>query len=543
MFTRHLRIAISSILIVSILTMSISLFTPRIAEAQGGGSSQVPISTDFDWHSIKDYTKEFVLNSLAWTVAKLAIQQITSSIINWVNSGFEGSPAFLTNPEGFFLDLGDELTGAFISETGVLADLCSPWSIDIRLAIGLGQTQRMNQRYACTLGTIIDNARNASINGYSIEGYLSGDFKQGGWPSFLALTTEPQNNIYGTYLQAKSDLEAQIYGRQSAVREDLNRGSGFLSFEKCTTAIVDAKGSGGVELGLDSRDLVQLNNTGSVTTGNGSKYRAVRDNETGKVMYQTCQTETPGSVIESQLTHNLGSGVRQLELADSINEIVSAVLAQLVTQVLTEGLGATTRRTGGTTQSYVDRLYAESTGSQAYSNSARSIQGGYAPYVADARQNAETYREIAELWTNVRTTLNAAEACFAEILNDNSKSTLHGEARTNINAIQTLIRTQIATAESTYSVKAQEAQDILNEIEYQVLAAEEISNAQDAQIAAANLDTFVSTRVDAIMQGKVNAATDLNAAKASTSSFAQTAAQYMATCNALNLRNTNNRTR
>ena len=50
--------------------------------------------------------------------------------------------------------------------------------------------------------------------------------------------------------------------------------------------------------------------------------------------------KTPGSVVETQINNALPSGMRQLELADEINEAVGAVVSALVTKVLTAGLAA-----------------------------------------------------------------------------------------------------------------------------------------------------------------------------------------------------------
>jgi len=202
--------------------------------------------------------KYAVLDPLAWGLAKMLLQQMTASTVNWVNSGFKGSPAFLTNPAGYFANIGDQATGALIANSGALSSLCSPFSVDIRLALALGQAGGGgggSGRYACTLSTIINNAQNfaknpgqaVTVNGQSINGFMGGDFSQGGWPAFIALS-EPQNNESGAYLQAHSDLLQQIGAKQSQTNQQLNQGKGFLSFQSCKdvsgTAGSAASGSG-----------------------------------------------------------------------------------------------------------------------------------------------------------------------------------------------------------------------------------------------------------------------------------------------------------
>jgi hypothetical protein len=532
-FINMKKIFTSICIVLVIFTIAIA---PRV-QAQG---QAVPIDTKFNWHNIQQQSKDFVLNSLAWNVAKMALQQLTTSIVNWINTGFEGSPAFISNPEGFFLDLGDQITGDFIANTGVLQGLCSPWNIDLRLAIGLGQSRQMSERYTCTLGSIIGNAKNASVNGYSIEGFTSGDFSQGGWPAFIALTTEPQNNPYGSYLQAKSDLEAQILGKQTAVNNDLNRGQGFLSWEKCETKVSDMNNqTTASQLGLSEQDMVQLKNTGRVSSSNGTKYRAVQQQNvaagTGSTYneYQTCSVQTPGSVIGAGLNKSLGSSVDQLNLADSINEITSALFAQLITQVLTKGLGGTTQRSSGSTQSYIDQLYSQSSGTGAYLNSAQNIQGSYAPYIATAIETEDTYRQAVDAFALARADFALAQGCFQDITVSSTKPTARTSAQRSLDEIQTILINQVATAENTYTDKYDQAVTISNTIETNMNEARNITDAVGAQKSATDLQIFTTTQVPLIEQARVNAKSDLTAAQTQAAQYDATAKQYIQQCQTL----------
>lgn len=524
-------------MIVAVVISAILIATPT-SYAQQKGS--VPIDTKFNWHNIQQQTKDFVLNSLAWNVAKMTLQQLTSSIVNWINTGFEGSPAFIDNPEAFFLDLGDEITGNFIANVGPLQNLCSPWNIDLRLSLALGQTRSMSERYRCTLETIIGNAQNASINGYSIEGFTSGDFSQGGWPAFIAMTSEPQNNPYGSYLQAKSDLEAQIFNKEQKVNNDLNRGQGFLSWEKCSNAVIDANGSGGTELGLDQRDLIQLNNTGTVNAG-GTKYKAVKDEKTGRTSYQTCSVQTPGSVIGAGLNKSLGSSVDQLNLADSINEISSALFAQLISQVFTEGLGGTSQRRGGQTQSYIDQLYAQSRGTGAYSNSTQNIQASYASYLSDAQAIANTYAQAVGAFDTARSNFSLAVGCFQDITVTSAKESAKNEAQRNIDAIQAILINQLAPAALVYSTKLDAANTTISTINSRVRSAQDIADAQGAQEASNQLQEFIATQLPIIQQGREQGDEDLSAAQTQAAGFNTSAEQYMNVCRSLKSSSTGTR--
>jgi len=85
--------------------------------------------------------REYVLNPIAWFIAKTIIRQFTKGIVNWINSGFEGSPTFV-DPDTFLTDVADQASGAFIKQLGLEGILCSPfkpndwrgvgWQIDSR---------------------------------------------------------------------------------------------------------------------------------------------------------------------------------------------------------------------------------------------------------------------------------------------------------------------------------------------------------------------------------------------------------------------------
>jgi len=523
------------------IVMCTSLIVINPTQTRAVGS--VPIDTMFNWHNIQQQSKDYILNALAWNVAKMALQQLTTSVVNWINTGFEGSPAFLTDPEGFFLDLGDQITGEFISNVGALQGLCSPWNIDIRLALGLGQMQSARDRYNCTLSSVIGNAKNATLNGYSIEGFTGGDFSQGGWPAFISLTSEPQNNIYGSYLDAKSQLEGQILNKKAAKNNDLNRGQGFLSYESCSTVVTDMNNSKGAELGLDQRDLTQLNNTGSVTTQKGDKYKTTTDAKTKVTTYKKCSVQTPGSVIGAGLNKSLGSGVDQLNLADSINEITSALFAQLITQVLTKGLGATNQRSSGQTQSYVEQLRTQSSGRGAVSANADNIRSGYGPYITAALDIEQIYAEAAGLFEDTSKRLALAQGCFQNITVNATRESDKATAQAELTKIENVILTQFKPAQVVFENKYQVARSTVSTIRTEMQNTENIADAQGLQQGGTTYQTFLSTEVPRIDTGRTTAPADLIVAKTQTADFNKIADAFAKTCEALTAKMANTTTR
>ena len=80
--------------------------------------------------------KSFSLDKVAVMIVKQILQQLTLSIISWINSGFNGSPSFIQNPTKFFEGVGDQIAGKFLSSVSPLAaSLCSPFNISVRISL------------------------------------------------------------------------------------------------------------------------------------------------------------------------------------------------------------------------------------------------------------------------------------------------------------------------------------------------------------------------------------------------------------------------
>ncbi|MEK7184836.1 MAG: hypothetical protein AAB683_01725 [Patescibacteria group bacterium] len=411
--------------------------------------------------SFSDYSielKEYVLDGLVVSLLKQVVRQITASVVNWINSGFEGSPAFIQNPGSFFLDVADQITGDFLAKSGgPLSNLCSPFSIDIRLALSFKYHPRIQQRYTCTLGKIIENSKNA-VEGASINGFTAGDFKQGGWPAFVSLTTEPQNNPYGAYLTAESELSLRVAGAQIQKKDELNQGRGFLSWQKCTT--------------LNTESTAERSYQG---TGEGSydgPERSFEGTGEGFSPEKRCEIQTPGSVIAGTLDKQLGVPADALNLADEINEVVDALFAQLVTQLLQSGLTALSGSGSGDKSSYLSQIQNEA-------NVANNTQ---TQQVQDAKktllQNMDTYiknstddktNKDASLNTIIATKNNyeSVKSCYANKISSNNPTLTASQtqsAQSKIVNIDNKITSDIAPQASQLLISAKQADVKLLEI-------------------------------------------------------------------------------
>ncbi len=227
------------------------------------------------------------LDSIAKGATQIIIKQFTGSLINWINGGFNGAPQFVTDPATFFINTADRVAGDFIQNDAGLGFLCSPFKLQIKLALNINYSHTFRDRIGCTLTDVVNN----------VEGFTN-DFSQGGWNTWFRITQNPQNNPSGAYLIAQTELSARIAGNIAEDQQKLDWGKGFLSTQECLESNIET---------------------------------------------QQCQRwseiKTPGTIVNDQLSNVLGDGLRQLELADEFDEILSAALGQLIQQVVTRSGG------------------------------------------------------------------------------------------------------------------------------------------------------------------------------------------------------------
>lgn len=235
--------------------------------------------------------KELVLDGILTASAKVIIGNITNSIVTWINSGFQGSPAFVDDPGAFLTDVADQVAGNFIAGSE-LGFMCQPFALDIRVALAINYSSAYVQRNYCRLSDVVSNTENFAK-------FTNGDFSQGGWNSFFEISQNPSNNPLGAQLVAQTEMTRRLFNAVGLKEQELNWGEGFLSFRECIAS--------------------------NEETGECAEYGPI---------------QTPGSVIEEQLNSTLGTDLRQLELADEINEIVGALVGQLVKTVFTKGLSS-----------------------------------------------------------------------------------------------------------------------------------------------------------------------------------------------------------
>ena len=273
----------------------LSVSTSDIANTVQSGTS--PAGTD--WRSC-------FLGSLAKIIAKTLLHTFTQSIVKWINTGFEGSPSFVTNPEGFLNDVADQTIGRVIEDISPL--LCAPFKLDIRFALGLNLSLNSREEVHCRLSDVISNVRGA------YDSFVTGTIGSGNLSNWIHIAGTQSNNAYGAYIATTDIMSARIVSATGQQIKLLDWGNGFKSWRSCEKWGPDVKSADGK------------------TTRKGACIKE------GPI-------KTPGSIIQDQTTGALGSTLRELELASEIDEVVGALINRLLVKAMTGagGLLGTTK--------------------------------------------------------------------------------------------------------------------------------------------------------------------------------------------------------
>ena len=240
------------------------------------------------------WVKVCIIEPMVKALVKEMIHQFLASIVDWINNGFDSSgPRFISDIEGFFADVVDRGVGQMIYGSD-LKFLCSPFALDIRLALGLQYWgPKFRDRIRCTLSDVIGNVTSA------------GDrlAYRNSWQSWLDLTTKPQNNPYGAFALAKSELEIRIANQKFTAGKEADWGSGFLATKRCVPL------DPGLAEGRPMSDPILAE---------------------GEPICERWETVTPGKLVQEGIGKVVGAQVDEYVSATDIDAIFVALFDQMI---------------------------------------------------------------------------------------------------------------------------------------------------------------------------------------------------------------------
>ncbi len=262
------------------------------------------------------------LDAIGRAVAKILLNEMTQSMVKWINGGFDGTPKFVHDPVGFFKDIAKNE----ILEFGLEIDnpILFPFGKDFMKM----QKQNFVKHFA-------DNAK-YSLNQAVADGnpgHTADDFKvnfsDGGWGAWAAMTQNTANNPIGFNIAASNEMEIRLDGTIKSpaqnLRDDMATANGFLSQERCATEAVQDS---------DGRLTGELVTNHDITRGEDARYLR---KESGARHCAQWENVTPGKIIAESATKVSGYQGNALLSVQDLNDaeaaLLDATLSYLVTKI------------------------------------------------------------------------------------------------------------------------------------------------------------------------------------------------------------------
>ena len=350
---------ISSLLIISILVPTVLFSQPKKAEAIPvidaignalkavavflNGTTAIGTTADTAI-SVKNVAKE-IARQVLMTIARRALQEITKSTVNWINSGHWGSPLFLENPESFFKDIAKFEVKTMVDMFGY-NPLKFPFGKDFALNTINSYKSQLENNMQYTLSTVM--ADEVLLKSYQ------NDFNVGGWNGFLINTQYPQNNYVGFQMLATEELARRIQGidqnNVEKVQTILQQGQGFLSPQVCMDegTKYNTVGNQFKKPSFNEAEYNAKNWHPPTDEGALEIYREVYTEglDAAKAEWaktNTCKNlvnTTPGSVVASQAMNAISSTFRTTELGVAMGNSLSAIFDAFLNKLIGSGLNA-----------------------------------------------------------------------------------------------------------------------------------------------------------------------------------------------------------
>lgn len=345
--------------------------------------------------------KEYSLDPLAYSVSKIALHSLTKSVVNWINGGFNGSPAFVQDLDQTLLSTGDAEAVRFIDQfvnSGSLQDV--PWKDDIAQTVLSGYLRSTSND-----GFALDNPYTLKNYTDDPQACVGGNFGKCGLDGWMAMVLSPANTPRGLLKATQNRLASNVGNARGNKLTETTWANGYQSFRgKCTP-----------KTGKPTDLLSGTPYAGS--TGNQSAIaqlaREVSSTATDLGSADACANKpilTPGALIaQSANKYLVDSGVDQYISADEISEVVNALMGQLVGNVLGGGglLGLSSPTSGGGS-SYIDR--ASDPSQTVKASSSLSLSESFLTTISNQEDQLTQYKTA---WITISNAASAAKTALA----------------------------------------------------------------------------------------------------------------------------------
>ncbi len=361
------------------------------------GVSVLPQKTDAQWevHDIINYVvnsltsvssaasavagnalviKGYALDPLAWAIAKSVLNSVIASTVKWINSGFSGSPAFVTNINSTLQTTSNSVANSFIQQLSTNGSIQSPFQSQVAAAVSSGYNTSTNGGFFAANPYTLNQSSSNPAAFLGLNGQAS-NFSAGGFNAWFSAIENPQNNPYGATILASNALNAQVSTAQKNVTTEATWGNGFLSQKgNCNAPSTSTTG------GTTSTSL-----SGTNTCANAN-------------------IQTPGTVLANTTYKALGSNFDQLVTASQFGQIVNALVGQFTNAVLgSGGLLGTSQPSAGSSNGYVGQIAA---------STAASTASTQASFLSTLSTQVTALQTFQTQWTTINNAALAAQTAL-----------------------------------------------------------------------------------------------------------------------------------
>lgn len=253
------------------------------------------------------------IQSIGRLIIKMLLQKLTVSTVAWINSGFDGEPAFVQDPGKFFSDIAKNE----ILQFGI--EINNPELFPFGQAWLQNTATAFNNKFQDNAQYSLNELIQETTPEFSAETFQE-DFSQGGWNAWTALTQVPANNPIGFKLMADNEIQRRLAGTTQSVAQDfrdaLQQSNGFLGDMRCSS----------------NPDITQQQKRDALEAGEEDPCLASGGN---------WEYVTPGKLVSEAATNVMGyqnnAYLNVQDLNDAVAAIIDALLGQFSQNIYDNG--------------------------------------------------------------------------------------------------------------------------------------------------------------------------------------------------------------
>ncbi len=193
-------------------------------------------------------------DGLAYCAGNAVIQYVGDQMMNMINKGFNGNPAFIKNPQQFFSDISAGQANQFIktlTNSSIAPPLQGTIAKNLIGGYNSNFTGSQPNKWSNSQTQAYNSFTSGSPNGFSLS-------------SLFNISQNPSNNFYGSQMMAQNQLQAQIAQKVGLQQQQLQWNNGYMSTQQCQTVNgkqvcnVTTPGTNIAQAGKDAQNLPNL---------------------------------------------------------------------------------------------------------------------------------------------------------------------------------------------------------------------------------------------------------------------------------------------